>query len=492
MNRFRLFLAFLSILIGPWGFAVTKDNSRIIKTYLQFGLPIDPASVQTLVDLDISYALGTTLTDWTPSRELKSGLAESWEFIGDKAVAFTLSAKAKWSDGTQVTSDDVIKSLNRSKKDHSEALESLFSILDGIEAKDSKTIVFTLKVASTQNTLVRKLTEPMYGVFWTKDGKLSFEKSSGPFRLKSASESELQFDVNKNWIFHEAKMADGILIKKAGKGNEVREALLKDTWANLFTASSLMPGTISEKFMQAHYKIWNRNLDRVFFFAPSPKLHNQNGRQLIQFLNENLNRDGLVKDLSGYSKTNQFFPQGYVLFDPEFKPQKPNASLPEIFKKRPLVVLGAESRLDDVLKKNISTTIKAATGMEPQFKLVSLSEFEKTRAGGDYDFLAGALPVNDPNIEGAIGFYFGLTPAIIANGGTEKTDYKKQIEDAKKLTEQSERSLVYRKVFASATEQGCVLPLFHYATVVIAKSGLDLSKIPTTDKTISFSKVRLE
>lgn len=492
MKRFRLFLPFLSILLGPWGFAMTKDNSRIIKTYMQFGLPIDPASVKTLVDLDISYAVGTTLTDWTPTRELKSGLAESWEFVGDKAVSFRLSTKAKWSDGSQVTSDDVIKSLNRAKKEHTEALDSLFSILDAIEAKDPNTILFKLKAASTQNTLVRKLTEPMYGVFWIKAGKLSFDKSSGPFLLKSISENELQFESNKNWIFYDSKMPEGIVIRKAGKGTEVRETLLKDTWANLFTASSLMPGSVSEKFTQAHYKIWNRNLDRVFFFAPSPKLHNEEGRKLLQFLNENLNRDGLVKDLSGYTKTNQFFPRGYVLFDPEFSNKKIEAKLPEAFKKRPLIILGAESRLDDLLKRNIASAIKNLTSHEPKFKLVSLSEFESARSAGEYDFLAGALPVNDPNIEGAIGFYFGLNPAIIPNGGTDKTDFKKMIEDTKKLSEQSERSLVYRKVFAAATELGCVLPLFHYATVVIAKTGLDLSKVPTTDETVSFSKVRFE
>jgi hypothetical protein len=91
-----------------------------------------------------------------------------------------------------------------------------------------------------------------------------------------------------------------------------------------------------------------------------------------------------------------------------------------------------------------------------------------------------------------MGFYFGLTPSIIPGGGTETSDFMKQINEAKKLKEQSERSFVYRKVFTDATQLGCVLPLFHYATVVIAKEGLDLSKVPTTDETVSFSKVRFE
>lgn len=492
MKRFKLFLPLLVLFLGSGGFAVTNAAQKTIKTYMPFGFPIDPVQVKTLVDLDISYALGTTLVDWTPSRELTSGLAESWEFLGEKKVSFNLSSKAKWSDGTQVTADDVVKSLNRAKKDYGQVLASLFGSVESIIAKNPKTIVFELTADSIQNTLVRKLTEPMYGVFATKEGKLSFEKSSGPFRLKNANTDEINLEVNKHWISYQPQMADAVTIRKSTKGGEVQDAFLKDTWPNLFTASSLMPEAISTEFKKSNFKIWNRNVDRVFFFSPSPKLHNEQGRELFQYLNENLNRNQIVKGLSGYTETRQFFPQGYVLFDPEFSFKKKGTKLPEVFKKRPLVVLGAESRLDNNLKENIAASIKSLTGLEPKFKLVSLSAFEKERAAGDYDFLAGALPVNDPNIEGAMGFYFGLTPSIIPDGGTEKTDFMKQIDEAKKLKEQSERSYVYRKVFTDATQLGCVLPLFHYATIVIAKDGLDLSKVPTTDETVSFSKVRFQ
>ncbi len=485
-------LILLFLFQGSGGFAVSKENQKIIKTYMSFGAPIDPAHVKTLVDLDISYALGTTLVDWTPSRELKSGLAESWEFSGEKEIAFQLSSKAKWSDETQVTADDVVKSLNRSRKDHADALKSLFSIVESITAKDSKTVIFKLKEASTQNTLVRKLTEPMYGVFSTKNNKLDFDKSSGPFRLKSSSVGELTLEANKSWIFYQSQMADMVIIRKSAKGNEVQENLLKDTWANLFTASSLMSETVHGKFTKSGFKLWNRNIDRVFFFSPSSKLHNAQGRDFFRFLGENLNRAQIVKNLSGYTEANQFFPQGYVLFNPDFLFKKKGTKIPNEFKTRPLVILGAESRLEDNLRENISAAIKTLTGIAPKFKLVSLNDFEKARAGQDYDFLAGALPVNDPNIEGAMGFYFGLTPPIIPDGGSEMTNFKKQIDAAKKMTEQSERTLVYRKVFTDATQEGCVLPLFHYATVVIAKNGLDLSKVPTTDETVSFSKVRFE
>lgn len=492
MKRFRILLLLLIFFNGSRGFAVTKENQKTIKTYMSFQTPIDPAHVETLVDLDISFALGTTLTDWTPSRELKSGLAESWSFIGDKEVEFALSPKAKWSDGSQITAEDVVKSLNRSRKDRGETLKSLFSTVESIAAKDIRRVVFKLKDHSSQNTLIRKLTEPMYGVFWIKDGKLNFDKSSGPFRLKSSTENEISLEVNKHWISYQAQMADAIIVRKPPKGNEVQENLLKDSWANLFTASSLMPESLHGKFIRSDFKLWNRNIDRVFFLSPSQKLHSNQGRVFFRFLNENLSRTKLVNNLSGYTETNQFFPQGYALFNPEFSFKKKGIKIPTEFKTRPLVILGAESRLDEGLRDNISDAIKSVTGILPKFKIVSLSDFEKSRARDDYDLLAGSLPVNDPYIEGALDFYFGLTPPIIPDGGSEQLNFKKQIEEAKKINDQSVRTFIYRKVFSDAIQEGCVLPLFHFATVVIAKKGLDLSRVPTTDETVSFSKVRFE
>ena len=58
---------------------VAKELDREIKTYMSFGLPVDPAKVFTLVDLDLSYALASTLVDWSDSKEVISGLADRWD-----------------------------------------------------------------------------------------------------------------------------------------------------------------------------------------------------------------------------------------------------------------------------------------------------------------------------------------------------------------------------------------------------------------------------
>ena len=68
--------------------AATKSNA--IHTYMAFGLPLDPANVRTLVDLDLSYALSATLTEWSDSRELVAGLAKSWKITGKNEIQFQL------------------------------------------------------------------------------------------------------------------------------------------------------------------------------------------------------------------------------------------------------------------------------------------------------------------------------------------------------------------------------------------------------------------
>ena len=102
------------------------------------------------------------------------------------------------------------------------------------------------------------------------------------------------------------------------------------------------------------------------------------------------------------------------------------------------------------------------------------------------------MPINDPNVEGFMGFVFGLTPPIIPNAGEGKKDFQARIKTARATPDQLERNLEYRRIFTESVQEGCVLPLFHYSTIVIAKEGIDLSQIPTTDETVAFSKVQFK
>lgn len=471
--------------------AVTK--SKAIHTYMAFGLPLDPANVRTLVDLDLSYALSSTLTEWSDSRELVAGLAKSWKITGKNEMQFSLKDDLKWSDGSNVTANQVVKSLERAKRVHGDSLKSLFDQIVAISSAENGTIKFTLNVDAASSGILTKLTEPMYGLVFVKDdGEIDLSKTVGPFVLSKATNDKLELAQNKNWFRFHASMANSVVIRRPPVGDEVQDAFLKDEWVNIMTSSSLVEKTVNEIFEKRMYAVWNRSLDKIFFLSPGARLANEEGRQLFRFLNKELDRSILTSDLSGFNLTQQFFPAGYVLFDPEFRKGALEATLPKAFQNRPIKILGVASRLNSRLKENLKTAIKKAVGVEPEFKVVQLSDFEKARAEKDYDFLAGALPVNDPNVEGAMGFFFGLTPPIIPNAGARELAFSNRVAKAKLLPSQSERNSEYRKVFSEATVQGSIVPLFHYSTVVIAKAGMDLSAVPMTDETVAFSKVRFK
>lgn len=471
---------------------MSKESKNIIKTYMAFGLPIDPANVKTLVDLDLSYALGATLVEWSDSREIVAGLAESWQIDKEKEITFKIRKNLKWSNGEPVTAKQVVASLERAKRVHADALKSLFDMVLSMRALDEERVQFILNVIASKSGILSKLTEPMYGVIRVKNDDIDLTKTLGPFILVSSSENEIKLKNNHNWFGFAPDMAEEVIIRRPEKGAELQAAFIKDTWVNLMTSSSLVEESVHDKYKQQHYAIWNRNLDKIFFLSPSPKNSNKDGRDFFQYLNQNIDRAKLTKGMSGFSLSNQFFPSGYVIFDPEFVKTKFTGELPKKFKDTPLTILGADTRISGTIQDNMRAEIKKITGLEPKFKLVPLSEFEKTRIAGEYDFVAAALPVNDPNVDGAIGFFFGLTPPIIPDAGTGSLAFGSRVAAARNLESQGQKNAEYRKVFSDATNAGSLLPLFHYSTVVIAKKGMDLSRVPMSDETVAFSKVRFK
>lgn len=491
MNLRLLNLVF--IILFFWRPFMAQSDVRAIRTYLSFSYPVDPASVKTLVDMDLTYALTTTLVDWDNAHNLTEGLAERQTSTNDKELIFKLKPTAIWSDGSPITAIQVIRSFDHAKQLHDEAMKGLFELVDSLVAKDEKTIVFKLNRSVVQSQILHKLTEPVYGVvFIGTDGKEDLQKTSGPFILSSSSAAELNLKVNHHWYGHQKGMPDEITIRQpsVAKSSD-KDGFSDDPWPNLMTTSSLMSEKSIQGFKSKNYSIWSRNLDRLFFFSPSKKHHNEEGQKLLQAISKKLDRNKLLSGLGGYHLTNQFFPPGYPIFDSELKNDSTSVQVPEKFKNKPLEILGADGRVSAILLSNLKIAIKEALGVEPKVILVPLNKFESTRVAGQFDFAFIPVAVNDPNVEGPVSFIFGLNPPLIPNSSGLNGDFKSRVMSARTL-DQTVRNTEYRKVFTQATHDGCVLPLFHFSSIVVARGGIDLSSVPSADETVAFSKIRFK
>ncbi len=457
-----------------------------VRTYMNFS-EIDPAHILTMADLEMSFALASTLVAFNDERKMVAGLAEKWETLPPTKVRFTLRNGLKWSDGSAVTASQYKDALERAKHAHPDDLKALFDAVANIEAVDSSTLVITTKDEVTKSGILLKLTEPMYGLVSIKDGKLDLSKSTGPFFLKEKAQDRLTLAVNPNWYMFRQDMPAKVEIRRPTSDMDLIANFEKDDWANLVSGTSLMKADTAERFKQKGYRTWQRTLDKVFALYPSKRFLKAGGAALVTQLSEKMNRESLLKGLSGYGLASQFFPRGYELYS-TVEPKVASADYSQV--KGPVQIIIPGSPFAAPIREHLPGAIRSATGVEVSIEVVPLTGINERMKKGDFDLLATGVAVADPNFEGSMSFFIEREPPFIQS--SEKPhDFAAQLKEARSLPSSQQRANRMREIIVRAQEAGHVLPLFHFSSLAIAKPGVDLSEIPNTNETIPFAKVRM-
>jgi MarR-like DNA-binding transcriptional regulator SgrR of sgrS sRNA len=465
-----------------------EKTLKTVRTYMNFSSEIDPAKILTMADLELSIALATPLVTFNQEREVVSALAEKWTPNPPNKMVFTLRPNLHWSDGSPITAKHFKNCLERANKTYPDDLKALFDSIEKIEATDDHTITFITKADVFKSGILLKLTEPMYGLVALIDGALDLKKSAGPFQLKRFSKDEISLDVNKNWYQYKSEMPTTIEIKRTPKGRDLIESFANDEWANLVSGSSLMKSTTSELLKHQGFKTWNRTLDRVFNLFPSKRLLDAGGSELLKMLSLKLDRKKLLSGYSGFASADQFFPRGYELWS-QFQPSIAMPIATPVIKN--LTVIIPDSPVGQAIKPELINLINTITGINTHCETVPLNQINERMKLGDYDLLATGIAVADPNFEGAMSFFIEKTPAFIPSG-LKPFDFAQQLKDARGLPTSKDRARKMRELILKIQESGYVLPLIHFSSVAVAKSGVDISGIPNSDETVLFSKVRMK
>lgn len=469
--------------------AVTKGKSKAmdtVRTYMNFS-EIDPAHILTMADLEMSFALGSTLVAFNDERKLVAGLAEKWELIAPTKIRFIFRKDLKWSDGSHVTAYQYKDSLERAKRMYTDDLKALFDAVASIEATDASILVITTKDEVTRSGILSKLTEPMYGLVSVKNGKLDLSKSAGPYSVKEKSQDHVTLSVNPHWYMFRKDMPMNVEIRRPTSDADLITDFEKDEWANLVSGSSLMRADTFERFKNKGYRTWQRTLDKVFALYPSKKFLKIGGAAVITELNAKMNREMLLKSLSGYALANQFFPRGYELYS-TVDPTVISVERPNI--KGPVHIIIPGSPFANAIREHLPTAIRAATSLDALIEVVPLTAVNERMKRGDFDILATGVAVADPNFEGSMSFFVEREPPFIQSGD-KPNDFAAQLKEARSFPSSEQRANRMREIIVRAQEAGHVLPLFHFSSLAIAKPGIDLSEIPNTNETIPFSKVRM-
>jgi len=455
---------------------------------MPFSASVDPAKIVTIPDMDLSYALASTLVEWSPAKEITAGLASRWEVAAERVYRLTLRDNARWSDGAPLTSKEVKQSFERGFKKYPDDLRGVANLVDHIDCPTDQTIEFHLKAAAKDSGLLERLAEPNYGIVALSADSVNLKRSTGPFYLSESTKDQLVLKVNPSWYRHAEGMADAVLVRRPPKGLDSQTVLLKDTWANLIETSSLMPGEVRKEYDSRGFKVWWRPLDKIFLLWVGNRLRTERGEKIVQYLRANLDRSGITNGLSGFQLTEQMFPQGYQLYDRRF--ECPNAKIEKPAElSKPLTILITPARVSQELKDNLEKALVSLTGHKPNFISIELSDFSERIKGSDFDFYYGTVGLADPDPAGAMSYYLeGPAPLI----GSKTESFLSRFDSARAESDPTKKLDMMRSVLTDATCKGVVLPLFHISTVGIGKAPLDFSEVPITDESVTLSKVRFK
>jgi len=194
-----------------------------------------------------------------------------------------------------------------------------------------------------------------------------------------------------------------------------------------------------------------------------------------------------LNGLSGYAREDQIFPKGFQLYDPEFKKIDAKEALPTEFKDRPLEVMFCRARVSLELQNNLSKALTKATGNTPKFSEIDVSEQVAKITEGKFDLYVGTMGLADPDPEGVMSYYIENNPSVIP-----KSDgvYIKRLDTARKESDPKKRIQHFQRILTEATLKGYVIPLFHLSTVGLGGKDLDFSQVPTSEESVTLSKVR--
>jgi hypothetical protein len=118
---------------------------------------------------------------------------------------------------------------------------------------------------------------------------------------------------------------------------------------------------------------------------------------------------------------------------------------------------------------------------------VPLEEISARKVRGDFDLYAGTMGLADPDPEGIMSFYLeGDTPLIPPNGN----DYLARLDAARREKNADVKLGKMRGILHDALCEGYLLPLFHLSTIGVGRSELDFRDIPTSDESVTLSKIR--
>jgi ABC-type transport system substrate-binding protein len=294
---------------GDWGFMRNLTNTESKKGQFVVALESAPETIEQLRGTDASserlrQLMYNTLVRKNEKLEYVGELASNIQRADDGLTyTFTLRDGVKFHNGRALTADDVKYTLDTLLASDSRKAVPFFegtgasrqSLVEGVEAKDARTLVIRLRKPWLQ--LLTNLTPVGIIPQGTAGSQKQSPVGSGPFRFVRHDESQQMVDLAANEQYWQGAPAIKSLRVRVVLDSNTLQAELKSGGVDLAVVANLSPDAYKALAQDANLKVEQfpgANVVYLGFNVEGEPLKDARVRRAIAYA---IDREGIVRDL---------------------------------------------------------------------------------------------------------------------------------------------------------------------------------------------------
>lgn len=412
--------------------------------------------------------------------QIEGDLVESWEISNDhKTFKFKIKPNAKWSDGTNIESNDVKRSILR-QKTINKANHFNFDLLKDIIVNNERE--FTIHLKQKNMLFIRHLSYPEFGIIDDDDsskefGKLKFKKVSGPYIPVKNNENNILLKKNPFYPFESKTAPENI--RFISNSSEDKLKLITDGKTDFVIPFTQIP---NEKFKEIinnnKLSITHPHIGYTFWLLINPNSKKLSDKSLTNWIQRLIiqNDFQLSSESKQWVKANQLYlPDG--LGRPSEKELKEVWDNIKEDAKKPLkkiklsLLIGSDSYFP------FNKTLIAL--LEKHF-LLNIEYFESSKdcrtkmLNKSYDLVLKANDFSSADLHENLQTTFNPNYSLILTD-KQTNQFQSELKIALKTSEENKRHKIYKEIAKKVLTNGYIAPIAFQNVIFIHKKKANVS-----------------
>jgi len=469
-----------------------SETIRVLQPYWLTKQHGDPTGMIYVGDWDIFQNIFSPLVEMSSANTVRPALAERWTQSADgKRWVFYLRKNLHWSNGSPITTEQVVKSLERLAKGSKHTHFS--SYVESIRALPDNQIEMLLKKTPKNFlTLLAFADSSILHPDAYKNKKFTWDvPSNGAYRISSFTDTAMELQANPYyWDYTAEKIKKVILTKAFGDPRDIDRLLSENLW----DASTLDAGIVEKQeqvdALKRKYDVFTGPPDFLFCLYFSLKKV-KTGRLSAQF------RQYLFQQVyQKFWEQNKKHPyRASGLRFPGRKGSLTIAQFDEIFSKKKEISRKDHPEFPKTLEVIMSERHRAKPSSERLLKILSslgfsvkdnfltLSELDQKRNSGEFDLFLTYSGASEYDPDTVWRYY---SPDL-----AEPVASIEELDQAQLESSDVKRNQMYQEFEKRAVERALFIPLKYENTYIVTSKRIVLDTTLAADWGLQLFKLKM-